>query len=52
MADAGRAFNVIRQQLLELADASFALGNFQLPCVGDGDAGRVVAAIFEPVEAR
>src|ERR1700730_9394109 len=47
MADAGRAFDVTRQQLLELADASLALGNLQLACVGDRDAGRGVAAVLE-----
>ena len=50
MGDAGRTLEAGRQQLFELAHPSFAFGQAQLACVGDRDPGRIVAAIFEPVQ--
>src|SRR5215469_2453503 len=52
MRNPRRAFEATRQQFFELADAPLAFGEAQLPAVfDDGDAGGVVTAIFEPVQA-
>ena len=51
MGDAERALEFLRLQGVELTHAALALGDPQLALAADRDAGRVVAAIFEPVQA-
>jgi hypothetical protein len=41
----------VRLQRVELAHAALALGDPELALVADRDAGRIVAAIFEPMQA-
>ena len=50
MGDAGRALEARRQQLFELAHPALAFGQTQLAAAGDRDPGRIVAAIFEPMQ--
>ena len=50
MRDARRTLEAVRQQLFQLANPALALGQAQLAHMGDRDSGRVVAAIFEPVQ--
>ena len=50
MGDAGRALEAQRLQLIQFAHAALALGDLERAFVGDGDAGRIVAAIFQAVE--
>ncbi len=51
MGDAGRAAEARRQDLLEFAHPALAFGQAQLAAAGDGDAGRIIAAIFEPMQS-
>src|SRR6185503_10276691 len=51
VGDALHAAELLRLQRVELAHLALALGDAQLALVADGDAGGVVAAIFQPIQA-
>jgi hypothetical protein len=51
VGDARRALEALRLQLIEFADAPFALRDLERALVADGDAGGIVAAILHPPQA-
>jgi hypothetical protein len=51
VGNAERTLETLRFELFEFAHASFALGDLQAALAADGDAGGVVAAIFQPAQS-
>src|SRR5262249_17221890 len=49
--DAGRALEALGQPLLQLAHPALALLDTQPAALRQCDAGRVIAAVFEPMQA-